>query len=98
MLGPRQKDVGTTDAAAFPYCEDGHALLIRVYEALGDTTRATAAYDRYQRLVRHELAAEPRPALVLRFEGQTSARSALPAGGLRATEGRDPPHRGLGRW
>jgi pimeloyl-ACP methyl ester carboxylesterase/DNA-binding SARP family transcriptional activator len=61
-----------------PYGEEGHVLLIRVYEALGETTRAAAAYDRYQRIVRHELAAEPRPALVLRFEGQTSAGSALP--------------------
>ena len=61
-----------------PYCEDGHVLLIQLYEALGETARAAAAYDRYQQMVRHELAAEPRPALVLRFEGQTSARSTLP--------------------
>jgi DNA-binding SARP family transcriptional activator len=61
-----------------PYVEEGHVLLIEVYEALGETARATAAYDRYQRIVRHELAAEPRPALVLRFEGQTSTGSALP--------------------
>jgi alkanesulfonate monooxygenase len=66
-----------------PYVEEGHVLLIRVYEALGETTRAAAAYDRYQRIVRHELAAEPRPALVLRFEGQTSAGSALPS--IRST-------------
>lgn len=61
-----------------PYCEDGHVLLIRAYEALGEPVRAAAAYDRYQRIIRHELAAERRPALVLQFEGQTSARSALP--------------------
>jgi pimeloyl-ACP methyl ester carboxylesterase/DNA-binding SARP family transcriptional activator len=61
-----------------PYCEDGQVLLIQVYEALGETVRAAAAYDRYQRIVRHELAAEPQPALVLRFEGRTSARSTLP--------------------
>jgi len=61
-----------------PYCEDGHVLLIRAYEALGEAARAAAAYDRYQRVVRHELAAEPRPALMLRFEGQPSGRPALP--------------------
>ena len=44
-----------------PYCEDGHVLLIEVYEALGQRGLAAAAYDRYQRTVRRELAAEPRP-------------------------------------
>lgn len=61
-----------------PYGEDGHVLLIRAHEALGETARAAAAYDRYQRIVRRELAAEPRQELVLRFEGRTSARSPLP--------------------
>jgi pimeloyl-ACP methyl ester carboxylesterase/DNA-binding SARP family transcriptional activator len=61
-----------------PYCEDGHVLLIQAYEALGEAARVAAAYDRYQRIVRRDLAAEPRPALVLRFEGQPSARPALP--------------------
>jgi lipase len=61
-----------------PYCEDGHVLLVETYEALGHTDRAAAAYDRYQRLVRQELAAEPRPALALRFEGKVSRRGTLP--------------------
>lgn len=65
-------------ATVDPYCEDGHVLLIQAYEAVGEAARAAAAYDRYQRIVRHDLAAEPRPALVLRFEGQSSAGPVLP--------------------
>ncbi len=61
-----------------PYCEDGHVQLIQAYEALGETAHATAAYDRYQRIVRHELAAEPQPALALRFEGRHSGGATLP--------------------
>ncbi|MGH7392750.1 MAG: alpha/beta fold hydrolase [Candidatus Rokuibacteriota bacterium] len=61
-----------------PYCEDGHVLLIQAYEALGDRARAAAVYDRYQRIVRRELAAEPRPALARRFEGRPAAGPTLP--------------------
>lgn len=61
-----------------PYCEDAHVLLIEAFEALEEKEHAVNAYDRYQRIVRRELAAEPRPSLVLRFEGQPSARSTLP--------------------
>jgi len=61
-----------------PYCEDGHVLLIENYEALGERARAAAVYDRYQRIVRRELAAEPRPALVRRFEGRSGAGPTLP--------------------
>jgi pimeloyl-ACP methyl ester carboxylesterase/DNA-binding SARP family transcriptional activator len=61
-----------------PYCEDGHVLLIEAYEALAQTGLATAAYDRYQRIVRRELAAEPRPSLALRFEGRVSEHPSLP--------------------
>jgi pimeloyl-ACP methyl ester carboxylesterase len=61
-----------------PYCEDAHVLLIEAFEALGEKEHAVTAYERYQRIVRRELAAEPRPSLVLRFEGQPSARSPLP--------------------
>lgn len=61
-----------------PYCEDAHVTLIEAFEALGETEHALKAYERYQRIVRRELAAEPRPSLVLRFEGQPSARSTLP--------------------
>lgn len=50
-----------------PYCEDAHVLLIQAYDALGEGSRAAAAYDRYQRIVRRELAAEPQPALARQF-------------------------------
>jgi pimeloyl-ACP methyl ester carboxylesterase/DNA-binding SARP family transcriptional activator len=61
-----------------PYCEDGHVLLIHAYEAVGQSERAAAAYDRYQRIVRRELAAEPRPSVAMRYEGQASRRRILP--------------------
>jgi DNA-binding SARP family transcriptional activator len=47
-----------------PYCEDAHVLLIAGHQALGREPAAATAYDRYQRIVRRELAAEPRPSLV----------------------------------
>ena len=55
-----------------PYCEDAHILLIEAYEALGEKEHAAGAFDRYQRIVRRELSAEPRPAIALRFEGAVS--------------------------
>ena len=61
-----------------PYCEDGHVLLIQAYEVLGERARAEAVYDRYQHIVRRELAAEPRPALARRFEGRPAAGPTLP--------------------
>jgi pimeloyl-ACP methyl ester carboxylesterase len=61
-----------------PYCEDAHVTLIEAFDALREREHAVTAYDRYQRIVRRELAAEPRPSLVLRFESQSSARPALP--------------------
>ena len=51
-----------------PSCEDAHVLLIETYEALGDRTRAAAAYQRYQAIVRGDLRGSPRPALARRFE------------------------------
>jgi len=61
-----------------PYCEDAHVLLIEAYEALGERAHAAVAYDRYQSIVRRELAAEPRPSVALRFEGRVPARASLP--------------------
>ena len=61
-----------------PYCEDGHVMLIEAYDALKEAQRATKAYERYQRIVRRELAAEPQPSLVLRFEGRPPTRATLP--------------------
>lgn len=61
-----------------PYCEDGHVQLIEAYDAIRESARAATAYDRYQRIVRRELAAEPQSSLALRFEGQIRARATLP--------------------
>ncbi|HEY7519913.1 MAG TPA: alpha/beta fold hydrolase [Methylomirabilota bacterium] len=61
-----------------PYCEDGHVLLIEAYDALKEPQRAAKAYERYQRIVRRELAAEPQPSLLLRFEGRSPTRATLP--------------------
>ncbi len=61
-----------------PYYEEAHVLLIEAYEALGEAEHAAAAYDRYQRIVRRELAAEPRPAVARRFEPAAPARRTLP--------------------
>jgi len=61
-----------------PYCEDAHVLLIEAYESLAEKAHAAGAYDRYQTIVRRELAAEPRPSVALRFEGRVAARAALP--------------------
>jgi esterase len=65
-------------ATVDPYCEDAHVLLIECYGALGEAQHAAGAYDRYQRILRRELAAEPQRALVTRFEGTPSARRTLP--------------------
>jgi DNA-binding SARP family transcriptional activator len=50
--------------AVDPYFEEGHVLLVEATEASGDTASARHAYDRYQRIVRDELHAEPRRDLV----------------------------------
>ncbi|HKW94214.1 MAG TPA: alpha/beta fold hydrolase [Methylomirabilota bacterium] len=61
-----------------PYYEEGHILLIEAYEALGEAGHAAGAYDRYQRIVRRELAAEPRPVVASRFETAVATRPTLP--------------------
>ncbi|GAC1445644.1 MAG: hypothetical protein NVSMB52_07510 [Chloroflexota bacterium] len=61
-----------------PYLEEGHVLLIETLEALQMPALAAAAYDRYQRIVRTELGAQPRPSLVLRFEGAVAPGNTLP--------------------
>jgi pimeloyl-ACP methyl ester carboxylesterase/DNA-binding SARP family transcriptional activator len=61
-----------------PYCEDAHVLLIESYEAIGRRQQAADAYARYQRIVRHELAAEPQRAVAARFERTVSTRRTLP--------------------
>ena len=51
-----------------PYLDEGHVLLVQASEAAGREDDARHAYDRYQRIVRTELHAEPRRELALRYE------------------------------
>lgn len=51
-----------------PYLEQAHVLLIRAHEAAGRPAAARQAYDRYQRIVRTELHAEPRPEVAAAYE------------------------------
>ena len=64
--------------AVDPYHEDAHVLLIDGLDAAGRTDEARHAYDRYERIVRDELHAEPRPELVRRYESRRPAGRALP--------------------
>jgi pimeloyl-ACP methyl ester carboxylesterase/DNA-binding SARP family transcriptional activator len=61
-----------------PYCEEAHVRLIRGYDRRGEAPAARASYERYQRIVRHELAAEPQPALLDRFERRRVGDRTLP--------------------
>jgi pimeloyl-ACP methyl ester carboxylesterase len=61
-----------------PYLEEGHVLLVRAAEAAGRQDDARYAYDRYRRIVRTELHAEPRRELALRFESQGHLGRGLP--------------------
>ena len=61
-----------------PYFEDAHVLLIETYETLDRPDQAAAAYDRYQRIVRDELAADPRPSVAARFETAPRSGRTLP--------------------
>jgi pimeloyl-ACP methyl ester carboxylesterase/DNA-binding SARP family transcriptional activator len=72
-LGPLSRLVSVD-----PYFENGRAFLIHAYDALGQHGSAAAAYERYQRIVRHELSAEPRPSLARRFETNPAPGPTLP--------------------
>ena len=61
-----------------PYLEEGHVLLVQACEAAGREDDARHAYDRYQRIVRTELHAEPRRELALRYEPERPAGRSLP--------------------
>jgi len=61
-----------------PYCEDGHVLLVQAAESADEPTRARHAYDRYQRIVRTELQAEPRPELAAAYEAKRPTGRSLP--------------------
>ncbi|GAC1469306.1 MAG: hypothetical protein PVSMB7_18420 [Chloroflexota bacterium] len=62
-----------------PYCEDGHVLLIEAYETLERPEEARMAYDRYQRVVRGDLQAEPRPTVAARYQDSPHGKRSLPA-------------------
>jgi pimeloyl-ACP methyl ester carboxylesterase/DNA-binding SARP family transcriptional activator len=64
--------------AVDPYFEEGHVLLVEATEASGDMAGAHHAYDRYQRIVRSELHAEPRRNLVARYEPEHPPGRGLP--------------------
>ena len=61
-----------------PYLERAHVLLVRGFEASGAADAARHAYDRYQRIVRKELHAEPRPELARVYEADTPGGRTLP--------------------
>lgn len=61
-----------------PYLEQAHVLLVRAAEASGAADAARQAYDRYQRIVRKELHAEPRPELARIYEAETPRGRTLP--------------------
>jgi pimeloyl-ACP methyl ester carboxylesterase/DNA-binding SARP family transcriptional activator len=58
-----------------PYFEEGHSLLIGASEALGRREAAVAAYQRYQRILRHELQTEPPLSLARRYEPESPGRT-----------------------
>ena len=61
-----------------PYLEQAHVCLVRAFEATGDDAAARQAYDRYQRIVRTELRAEPRPEVARRYEPHEPEGRVLP--------------------
>ena len=61
-----------------PYAEDGHLLLVEAAEASNERGNARRAYDRYQRIVRNELHAEPRAELALKYESSPPRGRSLP--------------------
>jgi pimeloyl-ACP methyl ester carboxylesterase/DNA-binding SARP family transcriptional activator len=84
-----------------PFLEDGHLLLIDALERDSREDEARYAYDRYQRIVRHQLNGQPRAELAHRYEGVPPAGGALPLDQLIPLEtitihivdwpGADPP-------
>jgi DNA-binding SARP family transcriptional activator len=61
-----------------PYLEDGHVLLVEALDAAGQKEEARHAYDRYQRIVRSELHAQPREELARRYESGAPTGHGLP--------------------
>jgi pimeloyl-ACP methyl ester carboxylesterase/DNA-binding SARP family transcriptional activator len=65
-------------ASVDPYLEEAHVLLVQATEAAGEPMEARRAYDRYQRIVRTALHAEPRRDLVHKYEPGRPAGRELP--------------------
>ena len=61
-----------------PYLQDGHLLLVEALEVAGRNDEARHAYDRYQRIVRTQLQAEPQEELARRYEGVAPSDRTLP--------------------
>lgn len=70
-----------------PYYEEAHVLLIEAFEACGDGRAAAGSYERYARIVRLDLLAEPRPALAQRYESHVTEGPRLPIDDLVSVEG-----------
>jgi len=64
--------------AVDPYFEEAHVLLVQATELAGEPAQARRAYDRYQRIVRTELHAEPRRELALSYEPDRPTVQGLP--------------------
>lgn len=58
--------------AVEPYFEDGHLLLIRSLEQAGRQQAASAAYRRYERILREDLHASPDPDVAARYGRATA--------------------------
>lgn len=61
-----------------PYYEEAHVLLIEAYEASGEREAARSTYERYARIVREDLLAEPRPTIADRYETHVAEGRPLP--------------------
>ena len=84
-----------------PFLEEGHLLLIEALERDRRKDEARYAFDRYQRIVRNDLNAQPKAELVHRYEAVPPAGRVLPVDELISLEtitihivdwpGDDPP-------
>lgn len=68
--------------AVDPYQDEGHVLLIQAIVAASGRDAARAAYDRYSRMVREDLHAEPRPEVRDLYEPAAAPADQLPRDGF----------------
>ena len=64
--------------AVDPYYEEGHSLLIEAYEVLGSSDAASAAYRRYERILRQELQIVPPRSLAERYDPNVAVNRVPP--------------------